>query len=186
MRKIHSENLPFYSTVFVIVLAGLSIMLCSCGHNVSQLGMGSAFRLGSGEFSLSYYDGLFLNSVNRENMRFSAEIDSTVGASYDPVTGTFKGIKSISVETGPQLNGYSVDVAKENPEALSAYYDALKSYYQTRNQPESLISDDKSNEATKGISEVIKETLKQTCDKTADDDGDDDEEEILAPCDTCD
>lgn len=187
MKQIDLSNLPFYCSLTVIVIALFSILLCGCGHNASHLGLGSAFRLGSGEFSLSYYDGLFLSSVNRENMCITAEIDSTVGASYDPVTGSFKGIKSISIETGPQLNGYSVDVAKENPEALSAYYNALKSYYQSRNQaPQNpLISEEKSKEATKGISEVIKETLKQTCDKT-DDDGDDDEEEILAPCDTCD
>ena len=144
-----------------LALVALVILCAGCGHNVSQLGMGSAFRLGSGEFSLSYTDGLFLNSVNRENMRFEAEIDSTVGASYDPVTGSFKGIKSIAVETGPQLNGYAVDIAKGNPEAIAAYYEALKAYYQSRNQTPAkpLISEEKSKEATKSISEIIKEAI---------------------------
>lgn len=148
--------------IFAMVVSAM-LFVTSCGHNVSQLGMGSAFRLGSGEFSLSYYDGLFLNSVNRENMRFEAEIDSTVGASYDPVTSSFKGIKSISVETGPQLNGYAVDVAKENPAAIEAYYEALKAYYESRNQaPQNpLISEEKSKEATLSISEVIKKAIEK-------------------------
>lgn len=162
MKQIDLSNIPFYSTVAIIVLVACSIMLCSCGHNVSQLGMGSAFRLGSGEFSLSYYDGLFLNSVNRENMRFEAEIDSTVGASYDPVTGSFKGIKSISVETGPQITGYTADLAKASPEAVASYYDALKAYYESLDKTpvQSLISEEKSKEATKGAADIIKAALK--------------------------
>ena len=136
-------------------------LLASCGHNVSHLGMGSAFRLGSGEFSLSYYDGLFLSSVNRENMRFCAEIDSTVGASYDPVTGSFKGIKSVEVETGPQITGYTADLAEKSPEAVAAYYDALKAYYQANNKaPASpLISDAKSQVATSSVADIVKNAI---------------------------
>ena len=148
------------ASVAVMLIGVLLIIMCAgCGHNVSQVGMGSAFRLGSGEFSLSYYDGLFLSSVNRENMRFCAEIDSTVGASYDPVTGSFKGIKSVEVETGPQITGYTADLAKQSPEAVSAYYDALKAYYQSKTPPQPLISDAKSNAATSGVSEIIKDAI---------------------------
>lgn len=146
--------------IAVMLIGVLFIVMCAgCGHNVSQVGMGSAFRLGSGEFSLSYTDGLFLNSVNRENMSFEAELDSTVGASYDPVTGTFKGIKSIAVETGPQITGYTADLAKQSPEAVSAYYDALKAYYQSKTPPQPLISDEKSKTATKSVTDILKTAL---------------------------
>lgn len=143
-------------------------LLASCSHNVSHLGMGSAFRLGSGEFSLSYYDGMFLSSVNRENMRFCAEIDSTVGASYDPVTGTFKGIKSVEVETGPQITGYTADLAKQSPEAVSAYYDALKAYYQSKTPPQPLISDEKSKEASESVSDILKAAIEKAAGKVSD------------------
>lgn len=141
-----------------LFVLGIALMP-GCAHNVHQLGAGSEFRVGSGEFSLSYKDGLFLNSVNRENTKITAEIDSTVGASYDPVTGSFKGIKSITIETGPQFNGYTVDAAKESPDTVAAYYDALKAYYQSKTPDQPLISDDKSKAATSGVSEIIKEAI---------------------------
>ena len=148
--------------VTVMLIGVLFIVMSSgCSHNVSHLGMGSAFRLGSGEFSLSYYDGMFLSSVNRENMRFCAEIDSTVGASYDPVTGSFKGIKSVEVETGPQITGYTADLAKQSPEAVSAYYDALKAYYQSKTPPQPLISDEKSKEASESVSDILKAAIEK-------------------------
>lgn len=161
MKKQTIENIMAVICTICTILF-LTALCAGCGHNVHQLGMGSSFRLGSGEFSLAYNDGLFLNSVNRENMRFSAEIDSTVGASYDPATGSFKGIKSITVETGPQLTGYTAEVAKASPEAVSAYYDALRAYYQSGAEKpvQPLISDSKSKEASKSVSDIIKDALK--------------------------
>jgi hypothetical protein len=148
-------------TLSTIALLATALMLTDCGHNIAQWGAGSSFRLGSGEFSLSYTDGLFLNSVNRENTIITAEIDSTVGASYDPVTGTFKGIKGITMETGPQLTGYTVDAAKQSPEAVSAYYDALKAYYESKagKPAQPLISDEKSKSATKSVTDILKTAL---------------------------
>ena len=150
-------------TFFAVALFSMALMLTDCGHNVAQLSAGSALRLGSGEFSLSYTDGLFLNSVNRENTIITAEIDSTVGASYDPVTGTFKGIKGITIETGPQLTGYTVDAAKQSPEAVAAYYDALKAYYESKagKPAQPLISDEKSKAATKSVTDVIKAAIEK-------------------------
>ena len=154
--------------VTVMLIGVLFIVMSSgCSHNVSHLGMGSAFRLGSGEFSLSYYDGMFLSSVNRENMRFCAEIDSTVGASYDPVTGSFKGIKSVEVETGPQITGYTADLAKQSPEAVAAYYDALKAYYQSKTPPQPLISDEKSKEASESVSDILKAAIEKAAGKVS-------------------
>lgn len=153
-----------------LFVLGIAFMQ-GCAHNVHQLGAGSEFRVGSGEFSLSYKDGLFLNSVNRENTNITAEIDSTVGASYDPVTGTFKGIKSISIETGPQFNGYTVDAAKQSPEAVAAYYDALKAYYESKagKPAQPLISDEKSKEASESVSDIIKAAIEKAAGKVSED-----------------
>lgn len=157
MKKQTIENIMAVVATICTILF-LTVLCAGCGHNVHQLGMGSSFRLGSGEFSLAYNDGLFLNSVNRENMRFSAEIDSTVGASYDPATGSFKGIKSICVETGPQLTGYTAEVAKASPEAVAAYYDALRAYYKSGAEKpvQPLVSDEKSAAASMSVADILK------------------------------
>ena len=159
MKKLHILSI-------LAILA--AILLSSCSHNASILGVGTAFRLGSGEVSLNYADGLFLNSVSRDNVRFTAELDSTVGVSYDPTSNTYKGIKGISYEVGPQLGGYSKELGEANPEALKAYYDACSAYYEYRKLQESLpaqqksaISDEKSKDATQQVSDVLKKALEK-------------------------
>ena len=159
MKKLHILSI-------LSILA--AILLASCSHNASILGVGTSFRLGSGEVSLNYADGLFLNSVSRDNVRFTAELDSTVGVSYDPTSNTYKGIKGISYEVGPQLGGYSKELGEANPEALKAYYDACSAYYEYRKLQESLpaqqksaISDEKSKDATQQVSDVLKKALEK-------------------------
>lgn len=169
---------------FVIALAIVgACFLTSCSHNAELLGIGSAFRIGSGEASVWYGDGLFLNNVSRENVKFSSELDSTMGVSFDPDSGTYKGIKSISLEVGPQLGGYAKELGEKNPEALKAYYDALAKYYEYREkqdalpaQQKSAISDDKSKDATKSITDAIKKAIdkaKSIIDKKEKDEGTD-------------
>lgn len=117
--------------VFMIALV-VCLILTSCSHNASLLGIGSALRVGSGEASIWYGDGFFLNSVSRENVKFNAELDSTMGVVKDPENGSYKGIKSLSFEVGPQLGGYARELGEKNPEALKSYYDALAKYYEYR------------------------------------------------------
>ena len=150
----------------LIVIAGACLLFTSCSHNASLLGIGSAFRIGSGEASVWYGDGLFLNSVSRENVKFQSELDSTMGVNFDPTSGTYKGIKSISLEVGPQLGGYAKELGEKNPEALKSYYDALAKYYEYRAGQEALpassksaISDDKSKEATQSVAETLKKAI---------------------------
>ena len=153
--------------LFVLLTCIVCIAFCtSCSHNAEQLGIGSAFRVGSGDAGMWYGDGLFLNNVSRENIRFESEIDSTNGFSYDPKTNSYKGIKSISLEVGPQLGGYAKELGEKNPEALKAYYDALAKYYEFRvrqdelpSSSKSTISDDKSKEATTSIATTIREAI---------------------------
>ena len=152
-------------TVLMILAAACACMLAaSCGHNVSQAGVGTTFRIGSGEFSLNYSDGMFFNLVARENVRFRAETDSSLGVAYDPTTGTYKGIKGFEFEIGPQATGYSADLAKADPEAFKSYYDALKAYYETRGAqpaPQPVISDEKSKTATTGIADAVKKAIEK-------------------------
>lgn len=139
--------------IAIAFIATFGIMLMtSCSHNASLFGIGSALRVGSGEAGLWYGDGLFLNSVSRENVKFNAELDSTMGVVKDPENGSYKGIKSLSFEVGPQLGGYASELGEKNPEALKSYYDALAKYYEFRVArdvlPASSVTEEKQEPAT--------------------------------------
>lgn len=161
--------------MFVIAIAIICVLSMSCSHNAEMLGIGSAFRIGSGEASVWYGDGLFLNSVSRENVMFQAEIDSNMGVTFNPDDGTYKGIKSIALEIGPQLGGYARELGEKNPEALQHYYEALAEYYKYRGNKDvqspdkkSAISDEKSKSAIEGVVDSIKEAISSRKDKDAD------------------
>ena len=145
-----------FVAVFVMLMAG-------CSHNVSTLGIGTGFRAGGSGYGIDYGEGLFGTFVTKDGIRFKAEIDSTTGFSYDPTTNSYKGIRSIEYSLPPQITGYAVDFAKDNPEVAKSYYDALAKYYEVRKDDASskapLISDDKSKEATTSIADTIREAI---------------------------
>lgn len=94
-----------------------------------MVGIGTGFRAGGGEYGINYGEGLFGTFVTKDGIRFKAELDSTTGFSYDPTTNSYKGIRSVEYSLPPQITGYAVDFAKENPEVAKAYYEALMKYY---------------------------------------------------------
>ena len=145
-----------FVAVFVMLMAG-------CSHNVSTLGIGTGFRAGGSGYGIDYGEGLFGTFVTKDGIRFKAELDSTTGFSYDPTTNSYKGIRSIEYSLPPQITGYAVDFAKDNPEVAKSYYDALAKYYEVRKDDASskapLISDDKSKEATTSIADTIREAI---------------------------
>lgn len=117
---------------FFIALAIAIVGACfltSCSHNVGTIGFGTGFRAGSSEYGINYTEGLFGTFVTKDGIKFKAELDSTTGFSYDPITNSYKGIRSIEYSLPPQITGYAVDFAKDNPEVAKAYYDALMKYY---------------------------------------------------------
>ena len=145
-----------FVAVFVMLMAG-------CSHNVGMVGIGTGFRAGGGEYGINYGEGLFGTFVTKDGIRFKAELDSTTGFSYDPTTNSYKGIRSVEYSLPPQITGYAVDFAKENPEVAKAYYEALSKYYDVRKEDVSssapLISDEKSKEATVSIADTIREAI---------------------------
>lgn len=145
-----------FVAVFVMLMAG-------CSHNVGMVGIGTGFRAGGGEYGINYGEGLFGTFVTKDGIRFRAELDSTTGFSYDPTTNSYKGIRSVEYSLPPQITGYAVDFAKDNPEVAKAYYEALSKYYDVRKEdvPSSapLISDEKSKEATTSIADTIREAI---------------------------
>ena len=145
-----------FVAVFIMLMAG-------CSHNVGMVGIGTGFRAGGGEYGINYGEGLFGTFVTKDGIKFKAELDSTTGFSYDPTTNSYKGIRSVEYSLPPQITGYAVDFAKDNPEVAKAYYEALSKYYDVRKEDVSsnapLISDDKSKEATTSIADTIREAI---------------------------
>ena len=145
-----------FVAVFVMLMAG-------CSHNVGMVGIGTGFRAGGGEYGINYGEGLFGTFVTKDGIKFKAELDSTTGFSYDPTTNSYKGIRSVEYSLPPQITGYAVDFAKDNPEVAKAYYEALSKYYDVRKEDVSssapLISDEKSKEATNSIADTIREAI---------------------------
>lgn len=116
--------------LFVLLTCIVCIAFCtSCSHNVGTIGFGTGFRAGSSEYGINYGEGLFGTFVTKDGIRFKAELDSTTGLSYDPSTNSYKGIRSVEYSLPPQITGYAVDFAKDNPEVAKAYYEALMKYY---------------------------------------------------------
>ena len=148
------------SVAFVAVFA---MLMAGCSHNVGMVGIGTGFRAGGGEYGINYGEGLFGTFVTKDGIKFKAELDSTTGFSYDPTTNSYKGLRSVEYSLPPQITGYAVDFAKDNPEVAKAYYEALSKYYDVRKEDVSsnapLISDDKSKEATTSIADTIREAI---------------------------
>lgn len=116
--------------IAIAFIATFGIMLITgCSHNVGTLGIGTGFRTGGGEYGINYTEGLFGTFVTKDGIKFRAELDSTNGFSYDPSTNSYKGIRAVEYSLPPQITGYAVDFAKDNPEVAKAYYDALMKYY---------------------------------------------------------
>ena len=116
--------------IAIAFIATFGIMLMTgCSHNVGTLGIGTGFRTGGGEYGINYTEGLFGTFVTKDGIKFRAELDSTTGISYDPSTNSYKGIRAVEYSLPPQITGYAVDFAKENPEVAKAYYEALMKYY---------------------------------------------------------
>ena len=115
--------------IAIAFIATFGIMLMTgCSHNVGTLGIGTGFRAGGVE-GINYGEGLFGTFVTKDGIKFRAELDSTTGFSYDPSTNSYKGIRAVEYSLPPQITGYAVDFAKENPEVAKAYYEALMRYY---------------------------------------------------------
>ena len=148
------------SVAFVAVFA---MLMAGCSHNVGMVGIGTGFRAGGGEYGINYGEGLFGTFVTKDGIKFKAELDSTTGFSYDPSTNSYKGIRSVEYSLPPQITGYAVDFARDNPEVAKAYYEALSKYYDVRKEDVSsnapLISDEKSKEATTSIADTIREAI---------------------------
>ena len=121
-RKPSLIDCIFATVAAALALIALAICCAGCSHNPAQFVLGNHTRLGFGDYgTLSVAEGLLINDIPRENTSFEVELDSETGVSYDPATGTVKGVKKVTRHVGPQITGYLVDLAKVAPDAALEY-----------------------------------------------------------------
>lgn len=118
------NSIDYICASFTVMLIGVLLVILSagCSHNPAQFVVGNHTRIGFGDYgTLSVAEGLLINDIPRENTSFEVELDSEAGVSYDPATGTVKGVKRVTRHVGPQITGYLVDLAKVAPDAALEY-----------------------------------------------------------------
>ena len=126
------------STIIFNIFVAVVIILClccGCGHNTGALTLGTRVNLGidpeNATANISYVDGLNVIDLSRENSGWVIETDSQIGIKANS-DGTVKGVRSIRRSIGPQITGYLVDLAKNNPELAKEYVEAVKYYWQSQ------------------------------------------------------
>ena len=114
----------------VAVMLFAILLLCGCSHNVGGFTIGTRTQAGidpqNMTANISHTDGLNVIDVSRENSEWEIEIDDESGMTVDKKTGNIKGIKKIRRKVGPQVTGYLVDLAKQNPELAKQYLLGIK------------------------------------------------------------
>lgn len=122
--------------LLAMLLPALALSLAGCGHNTGAFTVGTRVNLGldpqNATANFSYTDGLNVIDVSRENSSWDLEIDADGGISVDASAGMIKGVKRIRRDVGPQITGYLIDLAKNDPELAKEYVKAIRYYWQSR------------------------------------------------------
>lgn len=140
---------------FSFVLICLSIFLVGCGHNGFIYQNADVWNFGynqqTQQIGLQRFNGELLTGGSREN----TSIEASLTDESDIKPGFKRGrIKSIKYSTGIQINGYTVDLAKANPEIAAKLLQEMQNSGKTTKY--FLIKDNKLIEVSKD--EYEKET----------------------------
>ncbi len=118
------------TAVVIGAIAAMVALAAGCSHNVGGFTIGTRTQAGidpqSMSANISHTDGLNVIDICRENSEWEIEINDETGVTIDKETGNVKGIKRIRRKVGPQVTGYLVDLAKENPELARKYLEGMK------------------------------------------------------------
>lgn len=104
----------------------ICLMLAGCSHNGIVYHSGTYANLGLSpktyDIGVQYFDGEFISVGSRENS--SVEITYKKDKNtldFENAKSEKAGIEKIKYTIGPQITGYLVDLAKENPELATKY-----------------------------------------------------------------
>ena len=92
-------------------------------HNANTVADGKGWRFGTPEFNLLFVRGTVNTTIGRENVESVVETNN--GDSVSNPSGSFRGLTTARFRTGPQITGYLKDIAKEDPETVKAYINAM-------------------------------------------------------------
>ena len=106
--------------LFLEILAIISLASCtSISHNGNLVGVGKVFKIGAGDYGITYVNGLVAIEGVRENTEMVVETND--GDSFANPASAVKALRTIRFRTGPQITGYLVDLAEADSDAANAY-----------------------------------------------------------------
>lgn len=104
----------------------ICLMLAGCSHNALVYHNGIYTNIGFSpktyDIGVQYFDGEFISVGSRENS--SVEITYKKDKNtldFENAKSEKAGVEKIKYTIGPQITGYLVDLAKENPELATKY-----------------------------------------------------------------
>ena len=134
---------------YFIVCSMCLLFLVGCGHNGFVYQNADVWNVGynsnTQQIGIQRFNGELLSSGSRENTSIEAELSKDADAQQ---TGYKAGrVNSIKYSTGIQINGYTVDLAKANPDFAAKVLVEMKNA--GKNTKYYLIKDKKLLEVTK-------------------------------------
>ena len=128
MKKLEYDNLPFYCSVIVIVLAMVSILLCGCSHNGFLAARGKVFTIN--EAGLTYVNGVLAYDLSRENTDTELEMDFIKACSNFVPLSTMNAVMQKNAEEipVPEYTAEEHEFAKQIQASYQQSGDSLKRY----------------------------------------------------------
>ena len=111
---------PFF--IIGAALAALAVMVClaGCGHNIvtygDGIGLETTFRPDSGNFGVVLRYGKVLTATVRENTTVEMQGEGSGGGEASNGTGKASASGTVTIKTGHQVNGYTVDAIRAKVE----------------------------------------------------------------------
>ena len=162
--------------VILVFVCVITLFVSGCksfmfSHNENIAGKGKVFKVGAGDYGITYVNGLIGIQAVRENTEMI--IESNDGDSFANPASSAKGLCTIRFRTGPQVTGYLKDLADRNADAAVAYVNSMpklnKAQWDAKQEKpiDTKLSTSKSadGESTTIGYEQIKEAAKSALDK---------------------
>lgn len=112
--------------IILTIIAAITLFAAGCtkvSHNANLVGVGKVFKVGAGDYGITYVNGLVGIQAVRENTEMVVETND--GDSFANPASAVKGLRSIRFRTGPQVTGYLVDLSEKNADAATQYVRAM-------------------------------------------------------------
>ena len=106
-------------SILIAIFALLAFGCTRVSHNGNLVGRGKVFKIGAGDYGLTYVNGLVGIQAVRENSEMVVETND--GDGFSSPSATTRGICTIRFRTGPQITGYLQEISEGNQNAVNEY-----------------------------------------------------------------